>query len=189
MLIAHPAAGYLATKGALALGLGRGRGLSDRTLLAVGVAASVLPDADLLYFYTIDRQQHLHYGYWTHIPAFWAVVLGLAAGVCWVRHIRNGAPVIALVALNLFLHFVLDTVAGGMRWLYPFSSRGFALVRVPAEHGHWFLNFIWHWTFILELLLWAAALYVLARSWRRRKRAAVPLGSSEAATQERGTAE
>jgi inner membrane protein len=43
---------------------------------------------------------------------------------------------------NLLLHLALDTVAGGVRWLAPFSDRSFVLATVPARHGWWVWNFL-----------------------------------------------
>ena len=73
---------------------------------------------------------------------------------------------------NVFLHLVLDTVAGQMFWLYPFDKTSFVLVDVPARHGWWVWNFVLHWTFGLELMICLWALAVLGRS-RRQRRAAL----------------
>tara|TARA_R110000868_G_scaffold10226_12_gene50135 strand:+ start:655 stop:852 length:198 start_codon:yes stop_codon:yes gene_type:complete len=65
MFIAHLPAGYLLTSAIQTRA--RNQSLS---LLATGLVASVLPDADLLWFYLFDNRQHVHHAYITHTPAF-----------------------------------------------------------------------------------------------------------------------
>ena len=164
MLIAHLPAGYLLT-----------RRLLDRTpagdvvsrpVLVLGLAASVLPDLDLLYFYLIDQRQTHHHLYWLHLPLAW---LGPAAAcllICVTTRSRPLALACLVFFANVFLHVVLDTVAGHIFWLYPFETRSFVLVEVPARYGWWLWNFILHWSFGLELLICLWALAVLVGSGR-----------------------
>ena len=77
---------------------------------------------------------------------------------------------LAVIVSNALLHLMLDTIAGGIAWFYPFSPRPFVLVDVPAIHGWWVWNFVLHWTFALEVLVWLWAGVVFVRSRR-----AVPL--------------
>ena len=81
MFIGHLPAGYLITKGLLRRSGGNGSvAQTGPLLLALGLSASLLPDLDMFYFYLIDHGQHLHHGYWTHLPIFWLVVcIGLFA--------------------------------------------------------------------------------------------------------------
>lgn len=74
-----------------------------------------------------------------------------------------------MVGINLFLHLALDTVAGGVLWLWPASDASFVLVEVPARHRPWYLNFVLHWTFWLELVLLVASLGLLLH-YRRHSR-------------------
>ena len=48
-------------------------------------------------------------------------------------------------------------------WFAPFIDKPFALASVPAVYHPWWLNFILHWSFMLEvaILIWAGWL------WRR----------------------
>ena len=79
MFIAHLPAGYLWTRFIVMK-----RGMADvaspryRSLMALGLIGSLLPDVDMLYFYLIDNRQHLHHGYWTHIPLSWLMLFGAA---------------------------------------------------------------------------------------------------------------
>jgi inner membrane protein len=162
MFIGHLPAGYLCTTALLrATGLPPER---QRPLLWAGLASSVLPDLDMLYFYLVDRQRHLHHAYWTHLPFFWLCLIGLGALIAWWR--GRGWPLLLVVAANLMLHMLLDTLVGGVRWLSPLSDAWLTLVEVPARYQPWVLSFILHWTFGLELLVCLAAggFY-----WRRRR--------------------
>lgn len=176
MFIGHLPAGYIVTRQAL-----RGRSLTDRTarrLLALGLVAAVLPDADLVYFYLIDNRQTMHHLYWTHLPAFWATVavpsLALAA------LLRRPAALLAWLVFhaNVFLHLALDTVVGHVLWLYPFSADSVVLFEVPARYGWWVWNFVLHWTFLFELLVCGCALALFLKL--RRPVATAPILTGEA---------
>ncbi len=120
--------------------------------------ASVIPDIDLLFFYFVDHRQTLHHDYWTHLPIFWlcawAVVLLLNL------FLKNRMLLYAstIFFANIFLHLLLDTFAAGIPWLAPFSWNAFVLVTVPARYPLWIENFVFHWTFLVELAIvsWAA---------------------------------
>lgn len=156
MFIAHLPAGYLVMNALL-----HGRRVSAvarRRLLAAGLLASVAPDFDLLYFYLLSDRQRVHHEYLPHLPLAWGPVLAAAAIVlAATRAGRTAWLALAIVALNLLGHLVLDTTAGGIQWLWPFSRAEFVVAHVEARYQPWFLNFILHWTFALELLLVAFA--------------------------------
>jgi hypothetical protein len=118
----------------------------------------VFPDVDLVYFYLFDHQRTHHHLYWTHIPAFW---LAACAGVllAWTAN-RELRPPVALWSflLGVLSHLLLDSIIGDSYWLIPFSYQPFSLFIVHPRYSPWFLNFIMHWVFGVELLLgaWAA---------------------------------
>ena len=164
MFIAHLPAGYLWTRFFTAK-----RGMADvpssryRRLMALGLIGSLLPDVDMLYFYLIDNRQHLHHGYWTHIPLFW---LGLFVVTLLIGRLLKKpliAPAATVLFSNVFVHLFLDTLVGKIPWLYPFSTHAFVMFNVPAQYGWWVWNFVFHWTFLLEITILAAALVVLLR--------------------------
>jgi inner membrane protein len=164
MFIGHLPAGYLLTQALVRRASPCWRaGVGSAQLMAVGMIASVLPDLDLLYFYLIDARQHLHHGYWSHIPFFWVVALAVTGLLAWLARSRRVALFAVLIFCNVQLHLVLDTIAGKIRWLYPFRAGDVVLVEVAAVHRWWVLNFLLHWTFLLELLVVAAAALVLRR--------------------------
>jgi inner membrane protein len=164
VFIAHLPAGYLATR----LILDREATLEplSRRLLALGMIASVLPDLDLLWFYFVDHRRQVHHAYLPHLPLAWIALFGVAALVMGLRRASRTAWLAMLVfAANILLHLVLDTTAGGIRWLWPFSNAEFAMSHVEARHQAWYLNFVLHWTFALEIAILAAALWL---AWKKR---------------------
>lgn len=156
VFIAHLPAGYLLTKRIEA-------GWRTSRLMPLGLAASVLPDLDLIRFYVVDHRQVLHHEYWTHVP-FWWVTIGVAwyLGLAALRRRLAGARSAAFFG-NIFLHLALDTVVGGVAWLAPFSGHVSTLVTVPAGHRWWVSNFVLHWTFVIELIVVARALVEFGR--------------------------
>ncbi len=163
MFIGHLPAGYLLTQRLI------GRRVSPKSLVAIGLTAAVLPDFDLFYFYLIDHGQHLHHTYWTHLPIFWLVVGSISA--LTARLFRR--PDVLLMCLvfyaNIFLHLLLDTWVGHVLWLYPFSTQSLAMIEVPARYDWWVWNFVWHWTFLIEVALWVGAVWVYLQDRRSPK--------------------
>jgi inner membrane protein len=156
VFIAHVPAGYLLTRRLEARWRTSG-------LLPVGLAASVLPDLDLLWFDVVDHRRVLHHHYWTHVPFWWGVIAATwCVGYAGMRR-RSPGVGSAVFFGNVFLHLFLDTIVGGVAWLAPFSRHLYSLVTVPAGHRWWIWNFVLHWTFALEVLLVVMALIALAR--------------------------
>ena len=84
-----------------------------------------------------------------------------------LRASRTAWLALAVFGANVMLHLVLDTTAGGIRWLWPASEAEFALSQPSARYTPWYLNFVLHWTFALEVAITLAALVSLARRRRR----------------------
>ena len=184
MFLAHLPAGYIVAR-RLAPRLAPDAARARR-LMAVCLAASVLPDIDLLYFYLGDGRQTLHHDYWTHIPAFWLLSTGAAVALFRIARVPVPWPAVAGLLAGVFLHLALDTVTGGIAWLYPYHTGRIVLIEVPARFGWWVWNFVLHWSFALEvaILVWAGrelglprlmrelrdgpARRILARAGRRR---------------------
>ena len=152
MILAHLPSGYV-----LARLAGQPRGLP----MAAALAGAVFPDLDLIWFYLIDDRAFHHHRYWVHAPGFWLIVAALALPL-----IRRFFPHFllpsALFLAAIFLHIVLDTLAGSIMWLWPSSDQLYALVEVPATRSHWILSFLTHWSVLAEvaLILWAAVLFL-----------------------------
>lgn len=151
MLIAHLPSGYL---------LGRSLGARG-PVMAAALTGAVAPDLDMLWFTFVDSSIH-HHRFWPHIPAIWAGIALIALPVIATRR-RHWLAAAATFFAAVLMHLILDTLTGGIMWLWPFSDHLFTLVTVPATHSHWILSFMLHWTFLAEIALCIAALMLFLR--------------------------
>jgi hypothetical protein len=158
MFIGHLPVGYLLTR-MMRAGASIPKS-AGRRFMSAGLICSVLPDIDLIYFYLIDHRQHLHHGYWTHLPVFWLIVLILLWEWIALSGRKGLLPWLRLGAANILVHLLLDTIVGKIRWLHPFSGRDYFFFDVPSVYDWFVLNFVLHWSFLLEVSLCGAAGYV-----------------------------
>ncbi|MEM6311462.1 MAG: metal-dependent hydrolase [Pseudomonadota bacterium] len=152
MIIGHLPAGYLAAKTA--------RWAGAPALFWGILIGSVMPDLDMLWFFFVDQGQTHHHTFITHRPIIW-VLLALT-GLAFSQVLLTG------LGIGAILHVGLDSFLGNITWLWPLSDVSAPLVIVPATQSHWILSFIFHWTFLMELVLVACALVVFVRSPRTR---------------------
>ncbi|MFC1810103.1 metal-dependent hydrolase [Patescibacteria group bacterium] len=158
MFLAHLPAGYLLTKKLQ-------KHHKIEKYLALGLFASILPDLDLVWWALIDNSQHFHHSYWIHIPFYWLIIGLIALAIIKIaKRDELIMPLIVFMA-GIFLHLILDTFVGGIKWLYPFSYESIFIANVPAVYDYWVWNFILHWTFLLEVVIfgWAGV------KWRKSK--------------------
>ena len=160
MFIAHLPAGYLLTRMLQ-------RKMHTTKYLLVGLIASVFPDLDLLYFYFIDHRQTLHHEYWTHLPFVWLSLWLVLILITLVWKKKEWFMLTMIIFSNIILHLILDTFVGGIAWLYPLSHTPLFLVTIPARYSFWVENFIFSWTFLVEILITIAA--VIYRVFERTK--------------------
>lgn len=160
MIIGHIPAGYITAR--LLYSRLQTRCADLRSFLWAGVLGALAPDLDMLYFHLVDQRQHHHHTYWTHFPSLWGGLLLLS--VVWALTQRHsvGAMLAVIFSLNGLIHMLLDTIVGDIWWLAPVVDQPFSLFTVPALYQPWWLNFILHWSFGLELTVVAAALLM----WR-----------------------
>ncbi|MEL6614023.1 MAG: metal-dependent hydrolase, partial [Bacteroidota bacterium] len=134
MLIGHLPAGYLAST--VALGRIHADEAARRRLLLVALVCSVLPDLDTIYFYLVDSSQH-HHAFVTHWPIFWAALTAIGVGVAAIRNDRLLRLAVLVGGMSAMLHLVLDSIAGQVYWLAPFSDVSVTLVEIPARYDSW----------------------------------------------------
>jgi inner membrane protein len=109
----------------LAVGLGLGRQIISGRLLAAGVAASILPDLDVLAF-PLGAHYGSAFGHRgvTHSLAF-ALAAALVGGCCH-RALRTGfARAFLFIMASTASHGILDAFTNGglgIAFLWPFSS-------------------------------------------------------------------
>jgi membrane-bound metal-dependent hydrolase YbcI (DUF457 family) len=177
MFIAHLPAGYLLTRALISLRFGLPA--MPSYIMAAGLLGSIAPDFDLLWFYLVDNREYPHHSYWTHFPSAWALLIALS--LLWVRVERQRHAAKALLAFACcgLLHMVLDSVAGGIRWLAPFSSESWSLSEVKRFVEPWWLNFFLHWSMLIEALIVSIGWhqYSLDRRARNQADAAAKYGA------------
>ena len=141
--------------------------VSTTAFVLAGMIGALAPDLDMAYFYLIDHRQTHHHKYVSHWPILW-LSLASAGGLCLLCARQSKAALLALVfSAGGVLHVILDSVVGDIWWLAPFIDQPYALFVVPALFTPWWLNFMLHWSFALELAIVAWALFIY-----RRRRAA-----------------
>lgn len=157
MFIGHIPAGYITS--VMLLNQFKLRGISETSFILSGLCGAIIPDCDLIYFYLIDHRQHPHHMYFTHWPIVWFSLLVISC--LWLQKNHTKAILMFICCLNACIHIVLDTIAGNIRWFAPFTNDYFSLFTVPAIYTPWWLNFMLHWSFAIELSLvvWALILY------------------------------
>ena len=162
MLTAHLPSGYL---------LGnfldiKGQDTKSRRLMcAAAMIGALVPDLDMVYFHFVSFGRTHHHMLVSHWPLAWLAVglpMILIIQIWGRRKLRNVA--IAFF-MGVALHLSLDSIAAPVFWLMPFAPGRVELVTVPARYSHWIISFLLHWTFLIELSIWAAAVMV----WRRRR--------------------
>ncbi len=159
MFIAHLPSGYILS--VTVLERIRTAPATAFAVVLAGMLGALAPDLDLLYFYLVDHRQTLHHKYISHWPLAWIALLAVA--IVW-RSLatRSTTALLFLVfCLGAVLHVVLDSFVGDVWWFAPFVDQPYAFFTVPARFKPWWLNFIFHWSFAVELLIcvWALLIY------------------------------
>ncbi|WP_039018083.1 metal-dependent hydrolase [Halocynthiibacter namhaensis] len=163
MITAHLPSGYI---------LARATGC-PRSVYPFALLGSVLPDFDMLWFHLVDMRAFHHHKYWVHAPGFWimiAVATLIALKLFVAKHTRF--PVITAACMfygAIFVHLILDSLAGSIMWLWPFSDQLYVLVDVPSHYENWVLSFLLHWTFLAEIMVWSIAVFLYLGRKRESK--------------------
>ncbi|MFA5083658.1 MAG: metal-dependent hydrolase [Hydrogenophilaceae bacterium] len=152
MFIAHLPAGYLTAR-LTARHLGA---TVTPGLVLAGMAGGVFPDIDLTYAVLVDAGRVHHHRYWTHLPLVWLIVS--ITVLAWSQRAGAWRRHVGVFLLAVWSHLLLDSVAGDIWWLWPWLDTPFSLTAIPAIHSPWWLNFLLHWSFALELAIVALAL-------------------------------
>ncbi|MBN1756883.1 MAG: metal-dependent hydrolase [Chitinispirillaceae bacterium] len=156
MLIAHGPAGYLLTR-VLARTVFKRIVLPVRSnrmyqaMIAAGMFGGILPDFDFIYHIFIDSDRTPHHSYFTHFPLFWMALLGIALLAGRWQRFRKAMPVMVILCLSALLHLICDTLTGTVYWLAPLNSAGFNVFKVADVNIWWVNNYMYHWTFLIEI--------------------------------------
>ena len=131
--------------------------------MAAAITGAVFPDFDLFWFYLIDNRSIHHHRYWVHAPIFWIFASAIIIPVLMVWG-KTLLKLFLVFLAGIYLHIALDTIAGGIMWFWPYSGYLYEMVTVQPTHKHFILSFMAHWTFLLEIAVWLAALVVIIRA-------------------------
>lgn len=165
MLIAHLPAGYILFK---AVDKKNTFQEKDKKPLLFGILlGSILPDVDTIWFYLVSDRSAVHHSYWTHTPFFWTMVFVLIYTFSRILKLRRISVFTLGCWVSIILHLILDSIAGQIRWTWPFSNQAVQLVEIPATHDWWVLSFIFHWTFLLEIGFIAVAIFIFLKERAR----------------------
>ena len=134
--------------------------IPTRPIICSAVLGSILPDFDLIYFYLIDHRQTHHHKYITHWPLLW-ISLVFMSYIIYAFSSHKKFGLLSLIAFSsCTIHIILDTVVGDIWWFFPLVDKPFALFTVKALYEPWWLNFILHWSFSLELAICSFAAFI-----------------------------
>lgn len=134
-------------------------------VIAVMVLGSLFPDIDMLYFYLIDHRHTHHHKYMTHWPIVWLGLILMSLAMLWVARNKKNPLLLFLFGVTGFLHLVLDSVVGDIWWFAPFVDKPYAMFTVPSTFSPWWLNFVLHWSFALELGICVVAFVMWRQQW------------------------
>lgn len=155
MLIAHGPAGYL-------VGAAAAWGRRRFDLVMAGLAGGLFPDLDAV-GYHIGIVHGFHRATPLHWPTLW-IGLVLIGGVLLFLNRRAG-QVFTVFALAGLIHCGLDVTMAPLYWAAPFHWETYELVHVPGGWSPYWLGFIFYWTFLPEIAIWIAAIWV----WKTRR--------------------
>ncbi len=161
MVFAHIPAGYLLANEFVK------RRRWPTILLWVGMIGGTFPDIDILYAQVTNREFLDHHVFLTHLPVFWFLLAAIVLTIILLARRTSWLPAWAVFFSAVILHLVLDTIITDTYWLAPFSWAPFRLVTVPDRYSWWLLNNVFHWSFLFEIAIIAAAAVVFFRGgWR-----------------------
>jgi hypothetical protein len=167
MFIAHLPAGYLVSK--FLCTRMKVDEVNPKAFMAAGLLGSVAPDLDLLYDRLADGGLVHHHSYFTHYPLTWSLLILLVIALHNFNRLIPAANLALIFSLNGFVHLMLDSVVGDIRWLAPFYTKYFSLAHVPAVYHPWWVNFLLHWSFAIEIAIVTAAFLVWRHARGRRR--------------------
>jgi hypothetical protein len=90
-------------------------------------------------------------------------MLGVGAAMGKIRGDARIGAVSSTFCLSAIGHLILDTVTGNIYWLYPFSFVSVNIFEVADVHVWWVNNFLYHWTFLIEIAIVLSAMAVFLR--------------------------
>jgi inner membrane protein len=157
MITAHAPSGYIVSR--LLLKKFCARKISATQFILSGVIGALTPDLDIIYFYLVDHRHH-HHTYFPHWPILWFALLLISCAWLHLRKTSHAAALAFIFSISGMLHMMLDSIVGDIWWFAPFVDKPFSLFTVHALYKPWWLNFLLHWSFALEIAIWMWAIFL-----------------------------
>ena len=168
MLLAHAPAGYLLTR-FLSRTVYKNKVVPERSnplyrkMMIAGIIGGILPDFDFIYHIFVGSAQTSHHAYWTHMPFFWLIIMGILFLTGEILKKKRFQMVASVLCVSALVHLMLDTLTGVIYWFYPLSSKGLNIFTITDVHVWWVENFMYHWTFLIEITIVTAAGIIFLR--------------------------
>jgi hypothetical protein len=94
-----------------------------------------------------------------HIPYNWFKPLSIITLIAFVSQIKIGIAFLLLIDLNIFIHFVMDSinVGHGIKWLFPYSDKDYGLVfsrNQTTTLKNYLIEVIKHPLIIIDFAIW-----------------------------------
>lgn len=163
MFIAHLPSGYILAK-FLDKKLKQTK-ISKKAFFIIIMIGAIFPDIDLFYFYLLDNRSVHHHKYFLHWFSFWIPIFVIA--YFYLKFYKRNSKlafVICLFSSATLLHIVLDTFVGDV-WLFaPFIDKPYVFFEVTSRYKSWWLNFIFHWSFCVEVFICISALNIYLKT-------------------------
>ena len=171
----HIAAGYLTAEVLLKITRPDLPAEQINQLILWGMFFGFAPDLDMFYaffkekaFIVKDLKNHNHRKYYSHAPILW---LGAGLLICFLAPSAYVKFIGLMLWLGSWTHFLLDSVEYGIMWLWPFSSKVYALKDPELVLPIYETRFIPYWwqsvkqyakfySFYLEVLIIITALII-----------------------------
>lgn len=178
VLPGHIAGGYLAAYGVLHALHPALTGAQLRMLFWWGAFFGIAPDFDYLRLIIMQRtlmfsRMEQHREFVTHTPIFWLLLSG---GIFFLSDSLFFHYFALIVLVGSWSHLVLDSLEYGIMWLWPLSSRRFALhpMRAASRQSRGdFASYWWSvirnqvrdlpWTFYGEIIIVLIGIWVMLR--------------------------
>jgi len=168
MIIAHGPAGYLLTKIFTNTLFRNSISASHEShrynlLILAGIIGGIMPDFDFVYHIFIDSDRTPHHSYITHMPIFWIFMMSLLIVTGKLLKKPFFTAVSITICSTALLHLICDTITGVVYWLYPFNMHPFNVFSVSGKYIWWVHNYMYHWTFLIEITIVTIAMAVFLR--------------------------
>lgn len=174
----HIAAGFLVAQGLIVVTNPSLTTSQTNILLLAGAFFGFVPDLDMFYaFYksksfTVPGTKINHRYYLPHRPMIW-LALGILVSVFATNQFWQLFGIV--IWLGSWSHFLLDSLQIGVMWLWPLSSKFYALKDAGTKENNDTKGFFNYWiryltyfypkkytsTFVLELIILIVAFVVL----------------------------